>query len=277
MVHLDVAQFAIYRSQTTYDELMKTMKEFAAGRDAFKAAKTAADSVEPGAPKRVLLSSDVDPRQDKLENKVDGLTNELAELYLMMKKRQTPGDSDTSWTCSYCKEPGHSAICCRFNPHRDTRCPTCGKIGHTTETCWSRLTRKNVAHARQGNAGAESVYGRRPGVSAKDTRGQVNRDWKQATVITESIKGELVAATKRNAERETLPKQLKNREEVSIPRLLNRTPIAPKGTLSWNEPLRVPSVKPARPKKKNVSRMAAHQEHVGKYNACQSWRMHRLV
>ena len=107
MAHLDVAQFAIYRSPTTYEELIKTVKDFAAGRDAFKAAKSAAQSFEPVAPKRVLMRSDMDPRQDKLENKVDSLTNQLVELSLMMKKRQTPGESDARWTCSYCKEPGH--------------------------------------------------------------------------------------------------------------------------------------------------------------------------
>ena len=86
MEPLDVAQVAIYRSPTTYEELRKTVKDFSAGRDAFKEAKTAAASVEPVTPKRVLLRSDVDPRQDKLENKVDAITNQLAELSLMMKK-----------------------------------------------------------------------------------------------------------------------------------------------------------------------------------------------
>ena len=113
MAHLDVAQFAIYRSPTTYEKLMRTVKDFAAGRDAFKAAKSAAQSAEPVAPKRVLMRSDVDPRQDKVENKVDAPTNQLVELSLMMKKRQTRGESNARWTCSYCKEPGHSATRCR--------------------------------------------------------------------------------------------------------------------------------------------------------------------
>ena len=84
MVHLDVAPFAIYRSPTAYEKLMKTVKYFSAGRGAFKAAKTAAASVEPVTPKRVLLRSDVDPQQDKLENKAYYITNQLAELSLMM-------------------------------------------------------------------------------------------------------------------------------------------------------------------------------------------------
>ena len=167
---------------------------------------------EPVAPKRVLLRSDVDPRQDKLDNKVDAITNQRADLSLMMKKRQWPGDNDTSWTCSYCKEPGHSATRFRSNPHRDTRYPTCEKIGHnTTETCWSRFSRKNVAHACHGNTGAGGFYGPRPGFSSKDISGEATRDSKQVTVITDSTKGDLVAGTKRNAEVEALPKQSKNR------------------------------------------------------------------
>ena len=74
-----------------------------------------------------------------------------------------------------------------------------------------------------------------------------------------------MAATKRNAVLEALSKQLKNREEVAIPRLLNPAPVVPRGTLAWNWLLRVPRVKPARQKKKNVSNKAALQEHVGKY------------
>ena len=246
---------------------MKTVKDFAAGRDAFKAPKSAARSVEPGAPKSLLMRSDVDPRQDKLENKVDALTKQPAELFLMMKKRQTPGEIDTRWTCSYCKEPGHSATRCRSNPHLDSRCPTCRKIGHTTESCWPRSSRRNVASARpQGNAGAGSSHGPKPGGSANDAGGEARGDSKQVTFITESTKGEIMAATKRNAEGEALPKQSKNREEVAIPRLLNPAPVVPRGTLAWNEPLRVPRVKPIRQKKKNVSKKAALQEHVGKYN-----------
>ena len=263
VAHLDVAQFAIYRSPTTYEELMKTVKDFADGRDAFKAAKSSAQSAEPVAPKRVLMRSDRDPRQDKLENKVDALTSQLAELSLMMKKRQTPGESDTRWTCSCCKEPGDSATRCRSNPHRDSRFPTCGKIGHTTESCWSRSSRINVASTRpQNNSGAGNAYGPKPGSSANDAGGEARRNSKQFTFITESTKGGVVAATKRSAKGEALPKQSKNPEEVAILRLLNSAPVVPRGTLAWNEPLRVPRVKPARQRKKNVSKKAALQEHV---------------
>ena len=135
MEHLDVAQFAIYRSRKTYEGLKITVKDFSPGRDAFKAAKSAAQSVELPSPKRILTRSDTDSREDKLENKVDAITSQLAELSFMMKKRQTPGDSAPSWTCSYCKGSRHSPNRCHSNPHRNTRCPTCGKVGHAAETC----------------------------------------------------------------------------------------------------------------------------------------------
>ena len=61
-----------------------------------------------------------------------------------------------------------------------------------------------------------------------------------------------MAATKRKAEGEALPKQSNNREEFSIPRLLDPTIIARNGTIACNELLRVTIAKPARRKKKNV-------------------------
>ena len=160
----------------------------------------------------------------------------------MMMKRQTPGDSETSWKCSYCKELGHSGTRGRFYSHHSTRCPTCGNIGHKTKMCCSRFTRKNVAHDRQGHAGAGSVYGPRPGVSAKDTSVEAIRDSNQVTIITESTKRVVVAAAKRNAEGEALPKPWKHREEVSIPKLLNPISVPPRRTLTWTQSLRVPSV-----------------------------------
>lgn len=43
--HLDFAQFAIYGSSSTYEELKRTVKVFVAGCDSFKAARSASRSV----------------------------------------------------------------------------------------------------------------------------------------------------------------------------------------------------------------------------------------
>ena len=65
-----------------------------------------------------------------------------------------------------------------------------------------------MASARpQGNAGSGSSHGPKPSSSANDAVGEARGDSKQVTFITESTKGEMVAATKRNAEGQALPKQ----------------------------------------------------------------------
>lgn len=148
----------------------------------------------------------------------------------MMKKIQTPGDSDTTCTCSYSQERRNSATSCRSNPHRDTHCPSSEKVGHTAETCWSHFARRNLTRARsQDIAGAGSAYGAEAGVSVKDNSVQATRNLKQVTAVTESTKRELVVATRRNAKEVALPKQSKNLEYVSIPRVLNPTLAAPRG------------------------------------------------
>lgn len=249
MGHLEVAQFAILRSPTTYDELKKTVKDFAVGRDAFRAAR-ASSSVNDQTPKKVLQRPDAGPKQEKLESKVDELATQLAELSLMMKKKQqTPAESGPTWTCSFCKEPGHSASRCRSNPHRDTRCPNCGKIGHSGETCWSR------AEPKKGSQSAGA--GGKP--NADDHDGS-----KQVTFVTESTAGEVVAATKRSAEGEALPKQMRTGEEIAVPRLLNPAPVAPTGIpVQPQEPM---IRRPGRKKKRNIAKKASLEEHVRKYN-----------
>ena len=187
--HLDAAQVAIYRSQKTYEELKIIVQDFSAGRDAFKAARSSARSGELPSPKRILTRSDTDPREEKLENKFDATTSQLAELSLMMKKRQTPGDSATGWTCSYCKEPGHSPNRCHSNPHRNTHCPTCGNVGHAAETFWSRLAARGAPRERsQGSASDRNSYSTTPVASVNNASGETTRDSKQVTDITEATK-----------------------------------------------------------------------------------------
>ena len=248
MEHRDLAQFAMYRSPTSYIELKKAVKDFAAGRNAFRAARP---SQRPQDPVRVLNRKDA-VRSDNLEHKVDALTNQLAELSLMIAKKSagaSQADRSNNMNCSFCKEPGHSASRFRVNLHRDTRCSKCGKIGHAIETCW----------AKEGRYGTPQI--------ALAPRSGDQTGSKQVTFIAESTDGGLVAAAKRNAEGEAIPKQRKIRDEVTIPKLLNpsRTvppglPMAPGRTL-FEAPI---ARKPKR--KKMKTRKAALQEHVGKYN-----------
>lgn len=57
MVNLDVVQYSIYNFLPACDEFMKGMKEFSAGRDSFKEARSVASSLEPVAPNCVITRS----------------------------------------------------------------------------------------------------------------------------------------------------------------------------------------------------------------------------
>ena len=111
-----------------------------------------------------------------------------------------------NWSCSFCKEQGHYASRCRANLHRDTRCPRCRKIGHSTDTCWAK-------EGRNGTHKTATAF------KSRDHTGS-----KQVRFIAESANDGLVAAAKRNAEGEAITKQRNGRDEVTIPRLLNPSP-----------------------------------------------------
>ena len=92
--------------------------------------------------KKVMMRSNAP--SSPLETKVDALKNQLADLSLMIKKNQSR-DEATAFrpiherTCSYCKRLGHDANRCDANLHRDTKCPRCGKFGHSETSCWARV------------------------------------------------------------------------------------------------------------------------------------------
>ena len=90
---------------------------------------------------------------------------------------------------------------------------------------------------------------------------------KQVTFIAESSDGGMVAAAKRNAEGEAIPKQRKLRDEVTIPRLLNPSPIVRPGVPGAHPRLPFEAPIARKPKrKKKITRKSALQEHVGNYN-----------
>ena len=87
------------------------------------------------------------------------------------------------------------------------------------------------------------------------------------TFIAVSVDGGLVAAAKRNAEGEAIPKQRKLRDEVTIPRLPNPSPTFRPDVPGAPSRLPFEARIARKPKtKKKITRKAALQEHVGKYN-----------
>ena len=248
MEHRDVAQFAMYRSPTVYSELKKAVTDFAAGRNAFRAARPSQSSQNQV---RVLTRNEA-ARSGNIEHNVEALTNQLAELSLMIAKKSTgvsQADRSNNWSCSFWKEQGHYASRCSANPYRDARCPKCGKIGYSTDTCWAKYGRNGTHHTA-------------PASKSRDHTGS-----KQVTFIAESADRGLVAADITNAEGEAIQKQGKLRDEVTIPRLPNPSSTVRPG-IPW-APSQLPFDAPIARKPKRMKKItwkAALQEHVGKYN-----------
>ena len=126
------------------------------------------------------------------------LTSQLAELSLLVMKSQRgfnkpPRDERP---CSYCGRRGHGDNRCPDNPHRGTRCPYCSKVGHAEPACWAkaRVSGENDSKKNQGQLEIKKV-------KFAD---------EHSLVVTEGVvssKPEVVAALKRNAQGEPLPRQ----------------------------------------------------------------------
>lgn len=90
---LDLAQFAIYRGATTYDDLKTTIKDFVSGGMVFYSSGGGMPEQTPpddGTPKMILK------RPDALERKGDVLTDQLEQLSLIVKKNQPAGGASSS-------------------------------------------------------------------------------------------------------------------------------------------------------------------------------------
>ena len=123
MEHADVAQFVLYRAPGTYEELRKAIKDFDGGRKAFAAVQSLSQPQQM-VPKSILQRPDRLQRSNKVEEKVDMLADNLAELSLLMKKKNADQSYLDTRTCSFCKDVGHVATRCLSNPYRTTRCPS---------------------------------------------------------------------------------------------------------------------------------------------------------
>lgn len=222
MGHGALAQFAVYRGSTTYHELKKTVKDFVAGKKAFHSAQE--DVQSRGAIPTRILARPERGASTQLESKVDALTDRFAERALLVKKDQNVGQFEAGRICSFCKEPGHGANRCSSNPNRDKRCTTCGKIGHSETTCWSK-GRTGTRRGSISDARSESNVERR--IATMETgnpEGKAPLHQHQVTTVTETTADEVVAATKRDAEGEAISKQQRTEEQQRIrvyPRLQN--------------------------------------------------------
>ena len=196
-----------------------------------------------------------------LENRVDSLTKQMAELTLLIKQSQLeenetrtrPSQSDVP-TCSYCKEEEHYATGCPVNADLDTTCSRCGKKGHPELRCWKK-TRK----PRASGANTDLVNAEEPSNGAKEDEPTVS------TALSSDIKSsdnaEVVAVTKRTVDGEPVPKQTRVEGIIPLSSLLNPA-TGPKGSIS-----KVTSKeKKVKKKKKTKSGNLSVQHHVGVYD-----------
>ena len=277
MEHLELAQFAIYRSAKTYEALFDAIMDFWSGRCAFQAAANSLinsryntsessqslyDSRGQVGSKKVMMRSNAPA--SLLETKVDALKNQLAERSLTIKQNQST-DEATAFrpvhkrTCSYCKHPGHGANRCDANLHRDTKCRRCGKFGHSETSCWVRIGPQrgvvNVYSPKKTQADAavpETVGG-----SAGNHVSAVTHDERPA-------EEELVASVKRNADGEPVAKTRKDGGGEPIPSLFN-----PRKYWTPNH-MRKPPKTGCRTRRKRTSKKNAVKEHSGKYDVVSS-------
>jgi len=159
----DLAAMALFRKADDYEKLKTLVEDFHQGKKAYPSLdranfqairnlvkfvdeKSAADSKTP----RLMVRPDT--RVQNVENKVDKLADQLANLTLLIKKSKgndkgtdrpagsssRTKDEEEVKLCSVCHQPNCYATKCPQNPHRDAICENCGKRGHKKDTCWSK-------------------------------------------------------------------------------------------------------------------------------------------
>ena len=85
MGHDALAHSAVYRGSTTYYELKKTVKDFAAGRKTFHSAQV--DVASRGVLPTRTLGRPERAAPTRLESKVYALTDQFAELEVLVNKK----------------------------------------------------------------------------------------------------------------------------------------------------------------------------------------------
>ena len=231
----EILQFVLYRGASTYKDLVKVVVEYETGRKTFfrQTSAGASSSSDVFGSKKVLNRPDA--RGSEIEAKVDSLATSLADLTLIMKKKtpapaaaaaaRSPAGNDQNRVCSFCKELGHAANRCPKNPHRDAICERCGKMGHTVATCWTRP--KPAAAVASGALAQPAPITAAPVPVAAPAAGTPAPGPAEnpAMVVMEGPRRSagVVAAAKRNAAGEALPKQVRF-ANTDIGALLNPAP-----------------------------------------------------
>lgn len=127
--------FLVMRAGTDYGELRKAIKDYDTMQKAFcapvssiRGSSTQDDFDQQYKPDSRLLVSP-DARVKNMETKIDSVTDQIANLTLMIKKtssfkreekkKVSYKDGDYDIACSYCKEHGHTSGRCEKHPNKD--------------------------------------------------------------------------------------------------------------------------------------------------------------
>lgn len=271
----EIFQFVVFKGATTYHELTKVVQEFDQARRLFNHQVHPTPDLTQGdvfGSKRVLNRPDA--RGAEIESKVDALAASMADLTLFVRKKTeaaqasqapAPKKDDKPRICSFCKEEGHAANRCNKNPHRDSICERCGKMGHATATCWSRP--KAAAAPAPAAPGANPVPAAPAAAQAAPpapAAAQPAPNQGAAMVVAEGP--DLVAAAKRTADGEALPKQSRS-PGMDIDALLN--PSAPPHPIQAQgrpNPKKKVTFQKAPKKAKRTDHKKVIQQHVGAYD-----------
>ena len=186
----------------------------------------------------------------------------MAELSLIVKNSQTQEGRNTPRQCSHCQKSRQGAGRCESNPHRNTRCPRCQKWGHSEATCWIKIkseqTRKVTIAEVRTESGVEQKLassGHPFGYSAGN----------QVSIVTEVCSDDFVAATKSTVDGEPLPKQVRAEGDIPVQDLFNSAPRLRVPRNETGQLRQLPRGRRLR-RRKNKTKRACIQEHVGKYN-----------
>ena len=188
----------MFQSPTTYNELVEAIKMFDRNRKEFIPVGYSQFKNISASTSASGLQATGATSKNGYDEKLQHLASQLAELSLLVKKSQrgfTKPPIDER-PCSYCGRRGHGANKFPDNPHRGTRCTYCSKVGHAEPACWAkaRVSGENDSKKNQGQLEIKKV----------------TFAYEHSLVVTEGVassKPEVVAALKRNAQGEPLPKQ----------------------------------------------------------------------
>lgn len=145
--------------------------------------------------------------------KVDDLSWQIAALSIFLRTKLSehshahghdhshlprPGSPGNERARSNCKKTGYRTNMCPDNPHCNTRCPRCEKLGHDESTSWTKLQTHCRVFFENYDQGAGPSATNNPG--SNEIFGVVQE------VLTESSGDAIAATTKSTAEGEPLPK-----------------------------------------------------------------------